>query len=339
MRSDVFVFMVWVLFLSGCIQTQTYSLKREGASTSATYVLEKQDETILVRLLFPSQEANDEVIKLMTQYDAQAETYRFGVDTSSKYFVADVQETRQGNQRLFVLKLTPDYLKLPRHSPPQTPQFDPEDIYSAMGTLSVGSGKCNGILVAPDLVLTAKHCIDSAQQCGDTTFFIWRANMYQARACERVLFRSPDVDQTLIRLKEPVNSVFQPISVLSRAVHFPTAMPVFVTSDYSIWTKGLTRFSATTVKNMKKNIEPCSIADSFYVSYSKTPNNRDIMRHLTTYSIQCKIVPGQSGSAVVDAAGQLIGILYASSEPEKDQKDYLGYFSPIEGFVLQQMNL
>ncbi len=85
-------------------------------------------------------------------------------------------------------------------------------------------GACTGILVAPDLILTAGHCVESRAHCENLSWYFdytlertqgLRVELGEGSACAEVLERDRRLDVALVRLRERQARAPQPVSAES----------------------------------------------------------------------------------------------------------------------------
>jgi hypothetical protein len=145
---------------------------------------------------------------------------------------------------------------------------------------------CSGMAIAPELVLTAKHCVADLAACRDRRFVFGLAYdedgalpaipIDDVYACRAVFPAADGVDLAIVQLDRPrlVDGTVAPIA--PRAVigdplfvpGFPTGIPM-------------------------KVAPACEILDHFVAG--------------DTYFMNCDLMAGNSGSAVLDATGAVLG--------------------------------
>ena len=167
---------------------------------------------------------------------------------------------------------------------------------------------CSSTLIAPDVVLSAAHCVSDADACATTRFifgYVWEAGAVRARSendvysCRELIFSPPDMDVVFVRLDRPVSDAQQPVSVGTMPeVDAPLTVIGFPTGT------------------------PMKVADGC-VALEIEPKSGRI-------ATNCDSMNGNSGSGVFDQKGQLVGVYSRGpgsyrDDPPRDCKVYTVY--------------
>ncbi len=184
-----------------------------------------------------------------------------------------------------------------------------------------GEVVCGSVLIAPDLVLTARHCIDepdiSSSMCRNQFSFLFGYNQNmnqfspeQTYSCTEILWNgmSQGVDAMVIKLDRPVVGV-QPVSVRRRSTSLEGDVVTLVGPQ--------TRLPL--------------VASPGTIRYRDVSGG--LARTVGT-TMDCDV--NQSGGPVFNSVGQLEGVLSTSSNPvtvADRQRDVQKTVPPVENFV------
>jgi hypothetical protein len=104
-------------------------------------------------------------------------------------------------------------------------------VRSVIEDISIAS--CSGVLIGPDMVLTAKHCVPTAQECAQTRVLTQfrRENLkirdgllnWESRdfvSCRRLAYVSPTLDFVIFQLSEPLRDR-EPLKLPARGTPLP----------------------------------------------------------------------------------------------------------------------
>ncbi|MEN0059684.1 MAG: serine protease [Bdellovibrio sp.] len=164
-------------------------------------------------------------------------------------------------------------------------------------------GFCSGTLVAPDVVLTAAHCVQRAEDCSETAFlFGWdlakssqpRITRQEVYKCKKILhfeLTRRDVDYALVQLDRPVEHI-RPLPVA---------------------------------------LEPSILRHDSLVSLSYPlglPLKKDQARVLNndegkaSFSVEVDTFHGSSGSPLLNTRGEIVGILVRGQDDITEDDQY-----------------
>jgi len=143
-----------------------------------------------------------------------------------------------------------------------------------------GMGTCSGVYVAPNLILTANHCVD--MEDGLELKGIWIRNVYDEAAKAEIV--KVDAEKDLALLKTSLKGI--PVSLARK-----------VTVGEEVWVIGQPLGLKFVVTK--------GIISSLNVSTLSFPIN-----HFITDAV---VLPGNSGGPAFNSRGQLVGILTMST--------------------------
>ena len=167
---------------------------------------------------------------------------------------------------------------------------------------------CTGFLVTPQIIMTNSHCIGgmtSEDYCAQTRFIVRTGRGMKAKAvrCSEVLQVNPlseeethnDNDYAFIKLSEP--SEIKPLVIDAQA-------GVSENQTYSVWSidardGGMGRV----VRRDCEAIQRSLVLPHFEDQFSSIISLND-----------CPIIPGNSGSPILDSTGKAVAIAYAGNE-------------------------
>ncbi len=169
---------------------------------------------------------------------------------------------------------------------------------------------CTGFLITPQIIMTNSHCIEgmtSEQYCAITRFIVRTGQGMKAKAvrCSEILQVNPlteeethnDNDYAFIKLAEP--SDIKPLVVDAQA-------GVSENQTYAVWSidaddGGMGRVVRRDCEAIQRTLVLPHFEDKF--SSVIALNN-------------CAIIPGNSGSPIVDSHGHAVAIAYAGNDQE-----------------------
>lgn len=167
---------------------------------------------------------------------------------------------------------------------------------------------CTGFLITPQIIMTNSHCIEgmsSEDYCAQTRFIVRTGKGMKAKAvrCSEVLQVNPlteeethnDNDYAFIKLSEP--SDVKPLVIDAQS-------GVSENQTYSVWSidardGGMGRV----VRRDCEAIQRSLVLPHFEDQFSSIVALND-----------CAIIPGNSGSPILNSAGQAVAIAYAGND-------------------------
>lgn len=169
---------------------------------------------------------------------------------------------------------------------------------------------CTGFLITPQIIMTNSHCIEemsSEEYCAKTRFIVSTGKGMKAKAvrCSEVLQVNPlteeethnDNDYAFVKLAEP--SDIKPLVVDAQA-------GVSENQPYSVWSiDSEDGGKAHVVRRDCEAIQRSLVLPHFEDQFSSiiALNN-------------CAIIPGNSGSPILNSAGHAVAIAYAGNDQE-----------------------
>lgn len=192
---------------------------------------------------------------------------------------------------------------------------------------------CTGTLIQPDLILTASHCIPEDlraphSSCQGRVFANFAAdgkNLQFDRQinCQEIIFASDfgsrenvKTDFAYIKLARPSNRPYHPLSRagMNEGERFE-----------------LNKINPELSNNQLRGIlkrETCRAALGSEILARSTHFQSELV-----LVAECNPIPGNSGSALIDASGQVRGLLHFQIDTEKTTKKIRGYYKiPALGF-------
>lgn len=163
--------------------------------------------------------------------------------------------------------------------------------------MSDGSGRetnCTGFLLAPDLLMTNRHCISESWQL-DTAkaVFGFESKPFQLDtvAFTKIEMQDEPLDFTILRLAQPASSNWPPVKISNNAVQ--TNGQLLLIQHPSERTKVISQIDCT--------VQSATVTDR--------PQNPDDFYHL------CDCEGGSSGAPIIEAAtGRVIGLHHLGIE-------------------------
>jgi len=168
---------------------------------------------------------------------------------------------------------------------------------------------CTGFLVTPQIIMTNSHCVElaSADYCEKTRFIVrtGKAGKTKVLRCSEVLLVNPlnadethnDGDYAFVKLAE--STTLRPLTV-------ETSLGVAEGQSYAIWS--IDAPQGETPRVVRRDCE----AVQRTVVLPHFENDHSSIVSL----INCPIIPGNSGSPILNSAGQAVAIAYAGNEQD-----------------------
>jgi hypothetical protein len=204
-------------------------------------------------------------------------------------------------------------------------------LYKSVGQVLVmpeggGHGKsCTAFVVGDKKVLTNNHCIKSREVCDKAIFKIWDskgqeyqygsfANKYR---CTGIEMTDKIYDYTLFDTHRDPSIDYGYFKIVDRSYKYDYGTPIAV---------------LTNNKSNEKIVKKCEIGEALNSTYCSFKDSACQLAPNFYIANGCKIIQGDSGSPVVNAAGELIGVLFASAEGKG------GVFSAISHKVIESVD-
>lgn len=201
-----------------------------------------------------------------------------------------------------------------------SPQVVPSHNFSeGMGLLVIkkaGSmGVCTSFMISSDELMTNSHCLEDislTQSCSDNVVVHVKtaAGGHEFRRCKKILVRSKidgsfgNPDFAVIKLNSPVN--LKPMS-LSREGVAELAEVTVESVDYTGDTETLI---AT------RKISKCTPHMNAAIGNYSNPKS-SIIPIYADAGQTCNVIPGNSGSPMMDASGKVISVVFATLNKER----------------------
>ncbi len=282
--------------------------------------------------------------------------YLVGAEFDSPYSVVRAEAIPNTDPIRVNVLLLENQPTLPWYQVPPTISYKSADAFKSVGRV-VSRGTtfgvttkltyCNGVLVAPNLVLTNYHCMETQEVCDTTAFIISSRKDAADYECKKLIVNVPLFDQALFELKEHVGESFAPSEVERRRYYFPRNTTVAVVSAFGNWDKGLLS-GWKAEKDTAYVISDGCLVQGLY-GYIADFSNKQIPElvqsddsRLLTYRLSCEVQKGQSGSPVYSLDGRIVGTIWGRSEGDvsnQKTKAVEGLFTPLHPKILERIPL
>lgn len=203
---------------------------------------------------------------------------------------------------------------------------------------------CNGVRVAKNLVLTNNHCLPDQQACESLSALFSSQNSFEWQTCEKLVVTDQVSDQSLFRLKSPPSNEFSPAVIEEEEYFYPKDSVVALVSRFDIvrfikkeksWktVKGTNRITSTGCRvnrsvaftSQLRAGDPEQDPEAPFSLRDLTARNRLIAN---SYVLDCEAQNGQSGSAVYNLHGKLIGVLWGKDQDAENKQASFSSLSP-----------
>lgn len=173
------------------------------------------------------------------------------------------------------------------------------------------SSVCSGFMVAPNILVTNHHCIENQAECNNTHIAIYRgqATNYLKTKCKTIIKTEQDyddandsrrrIDYTVLEIADNYNGGFFDLSATRAAV----------SNSITAWVVDHTGLDDDTDPNLLD-----SRITEFNCTVSSTSNSASMMLS------QCPVIHGNSGSPALNAAGEIIGVIWGATDPDVDSQ-------------------
>jgi S1-C subfamily serine protease len=182
---------------------------------------------------------------------------------------------------------------------------------------------CSGIVVGENLVMTNHHCISSQDECLSSTFTFWNqhevdsagAMKKRSFACQKLVLSDEYFDFSIIRVDNDPSVDFKPRPWMKNDIDVPVGTPVYV---------------ATNNPQNQKTLKPCLISGEDQIVRVK--DEMTFRFEMMKLACTSPVIPGDSGSPVLNFNGDLLGIVWGSGEGDEA---YYPALTPISVIIQQ----
>lgn len=191
------------------------------------------------------------------------------------------------------------------------------------------SSVCSGFMMGPDKLVTNNHCVSTQEQCKTTFIAVYNGGSYLKTRCRSIITTATDGpdpndpnrkrDFTILQIADTFpGSFFQPSTVPAKAGDLLDAWVV----DHT----GLDKFPSNLMDSRITQFE-CRVMDQH--------------ERASLMMIKCPIIGGNSGSPVLNNAGNVAGVLWGGTASTFDtsldldirrQLDEVGLATPVDQF-------
>jgi len=351
-------FVILLISLSGC-RTVEVSVQAPAGVSRVDMGISLHGRAYDIRVFFPDGRqgtAQYAKISFLPKNESSRDPdfpYAVGTPYNSLYEAAAYEIRERGKVPSVDILLVENQLILSKYKSPEVIGFSAGDSFLNVGRLvginrtlgiATSSSHCNGVLVGDDLVLTNYHCIDDQAECDKATFILSSEKAGEAITCKDFVHGEEFHDQALVRLKSKVSSPFKPARVeRTRFVYTPGTSMALV-STFGRWHKSFLTGSWNVYGEAKMQSQRCSIIElhSYIGELNKEGIEAAISKRsltLLTYSLDCSVEHGQSGSPVYNLDGVVAGILWGKlSRMEGDEVEKVdGLFTLLHPEILARI--
>jgi|GEM_PF-3772090 len=169
---------------------------------------------------------------------------------------------------------------------------------------TVKLGQCSGTLVGSDIVLMNSHCVPDEVKadpslCKERLGFVQASGNHDRAACAELIIASKidsdavRPDYALIRLERKLTRA--PTRIVTRGFKDQQAVSAFTVDPVSAM-----RIAGSVVKKTCTAVQNSILAPKF---------THDLATVVSLFGTRCNVIPGNSGSGVLNSEGQIIGVI------------------------------
>lgn len=184
------------------------------------------------------------------------------------------------------------------------------------------SSLCTGFLVNGNRVVTNHHCFSQMQECESTYVSVFNGDITENAKCSRIIAALDDgkhpeersVDVTIFELDRKIEKS-RPFSLAASMPLLHSTLSVWVMDHYDLYTARLTELACS----FQSKIDSIELGN-------------------------CAAISGNSGSPVLDASGDVLGVLWGSTTDlsvnsatdleERRSRDDLSYATEVDYFKI-----
>lgn len=342
------------LFLSGCRSPnyQVQVLKPASESEIQIIVPEAKDDPLIgqalkVHVIFPPEFAGREIQTRINLWGPDLVPADNPKDKPELRWIVEVPESlglvplrifRKEKEPILTVKLGPK-LKISGLSPydpnpeprgfteiaqetyPSVGKMERVVTSSFFGLITENAAHCTVSVIGRNLVMTNAHCVRTEEECEKAEFQfsnVWEKGFFGGRIwrtydCKKIVATSVEYDFTIALTDDDPTR------------HYP-AIPI----DLSQRTFRSKQNVLVIANNQTKHMKRCQIRTENHHYMVRARSDKDLAAdcfRFHTHEVKCdqKIIPGDSGSPVLDDRGIIVGILWGGTAKAPDQ---LGYVIP-----------